>query len=90
MMGGGLALWASCWVKYAWPAHRGWGAIVSYPVTTVATVAQFAVALLFAVTGVLYYRDSPRARPLLHISSACLVVEIPLVLLAIYELATAK
>jgi hypothetical protein len=89
-LGGGLALWACCWIAYVWPADRGWGAIVSFPVTSVATLAQFCVALLFAVTGVLYYRDSPRARPLLHVSSACLLVEIPLVLLAIYELATAK
>jgi hypothetical protein len=77
-------------VKYAWPANSGWGALVNYPVTSVATLAQFCVALLFAVTGVLYYRDSPRARAMLHIGSACLLVEIPLVLLAIFELATAK
>lgn len=87
-LGAGLCLWAYCWVKYVWPAQAGWNAPIEYPFTTLATIAQFVGALLFAVTGVLYYRDSPRARPLLLISSVCLLFEMPLALLALYELAT--
>lgn len=88
-LGAGLLLWAGAWVKYTQPAAGGLADIRRYPVTTASTLVQFAVALAFVVTGALCFADSRHARRWLHVGSICLLLEMPLVLLGIFELARA-
>ena len=86
MFAAGLLMWAICWVLWVTSGH-GAGALLKGPFVIASTVVQFGVALEFATTAILYFIDSPRARTLLWISSIALLLQMPLVLLAIYELA---
>jgi hypothetical protein len=89
MFAAGLSMWGVLWIRWV-TSGRGADALWSGPFIIAATVAQFTVAAAFAVTAVLYFLDSPHARRLLWISSIGLLLEMPLTLLAICELATLK
>lgn len=88
MFAAGLLMWAVCWVLWV-TSNGGIGALLSGPFVIVSTVAQIGVAATFAAAAILYFRDSPRARKLLWISSIVLLLQMPLALLAIYELTSA-
>jgi hypothetical protein len=89
MFAAGLLMWGGVWVRWVTSDH-GAGALLSGPFVTLSSVVQFAIALGFAATAILYFIDSPRARTLLWSCSVGLLLEMPLALLAIYELTAVR
>ena len=79
----GLFLGAGCWLGVLILMESFRESSIAMPrIAYIAGLFQVFVSILLGVSGALYIRKSRRAKVLLVIAVACLIVELPLVILA--------